>query len=115
MSPKGMKVRGWVVIVCGSLLAGMMGWLSVWFAWVLWDQQRNPQATTSFTGGPVMAALVMGLFLLLFAFGAAMVRGGIYMIRRGQRDARMLQWIPVVMGVVYGFWILMQVWDWLMG
>jgi len=88
----------------GALLAGAMGWLTVWFLFVL-RQQGDPLATTRFTGGPVLGAMILVVFLFFLAFGLAMVRAGIFQLRTGGRDMRMWAWIPPAIGVVFGFWV----------
>jgi hypothetical protein len=106
---------GWFAVGAGVFLAGMMGWLTAWFAWVLWEQERNPHPSTRFDGGPGTAALIMGLFVFLFLFGVAIIRGGVLQIRHGQRDTRMLAWIPAVLMVVFAFLVLAEIVDLVMG
>jgi hypothetical protein len=92
ITPAMARSFGAVMIACGILLMVMMGFLIPWFAFVLWS---NGESGTTFEGGPVMAAFIMGLFGAIFAFGLVAMKSGIYQSRHGKRDPNAVKWARI--------------------
>jgi hypothetical protein len=85
----------------------MMGALLVWFTWLLLND--GPEATTHFTGGPVMAVFIFGLFAFVFAFGVAALKAGLFQIRHDRRDPSAVRWAGVMMMFLSGAGLLVGV------
>lgn len=98
------------MLACGILLIGMMTALLVGFSYIL-AFNGKPGVRFGFTGGPVMAVFVYGLFsaLLVFGFGAA--RAGIYQVRYSQRSPDGLRWASFLVPVLGFAGVAVQILD----
>jgi len=95
-------LRGWVLVVCGLFLVGMMGTIT----WLTAPRMLRPGTEidgTAFTGTVEQAETFLSLFALVILFGALSLANGIYMLaaRRQSRAftiltlalAAMLYWL----------------------
>ena len=76
---KGSTARGWILLVLGLFLMGMMGAITAATA----PTMLNPGVEIdggSFTGTAEQGRIFLGLFLLVFAFGAVSTLYGLFQI-----------------------------------
>jgi hypothetical protein len=111
-TPAQARVRGWVLAGVGVVLILMMGALILWFASVILND--GPQAKEHFTGGPVVAVFIFGLFAFVFSFGVAALKAGIFQIRHGKRDLSALVWGKAMMIVLSAAGLITGILDALM-
>jgi MFS family permease len=80
---------GWVLIGCGVFLTGMMGTLT-WYTAPMLLRPGTTVDGTRFSGGPGMALVVLAIFGAVFAFGATALGYGVFQVRTGRRDKRII-------------------------
>ena len=76
---RGSTARGWVLLFLGLFLMGMMGAITAYTA----PTMLNPGVEIdggSFTGTAEQGRIFLGLFLLVFAFGAVSTLYGLFQI-----------------------------------
>lgn len=98
-SRQQIRKLGWVLTFIGSGLTLFMLFLSSFVAEAMWNTGR-PGAHTSFTGGPGMALVIVLVLLLLAGFGATSVWAGLFQIRHGRRNPRV---VAVMLALVAAF------------
>jgi hypothetical protein len=90
---QSLRRRGWILIVLGLLLVGMMG--AITFA-LAPSMLSSGTAGNSFMGTPEQAYLVLGLFAVIITFGFASMFSGIWQIVTGRRNI----WIIIVIVIL---------------
>ena len=94
---------GWVQVVCGVILVGMMGTITAFVAPLIL-QAGEPTATGSrFNGTPEQALLILGLFGIVILFGLVAMLNGIWQIKYGRRN----KWLFIVVMVLAGLLVLL--------
>jgi hypothetical protein len=102
-SEQQIRTLGWVLTFLGSGLMLFMLFLSVVVGYAMWQTDR-PGAGMSFTGGPTMTLFIYLIFAVVAAFGATSVAAGVFQIRPGRRNPRiiavmlMLVFVLIVLG-----------------
>ena len=91
-SPKTVRRLGWVQLVLGLFLVGLMGTIT-WNVAPLMAGSGPTQGGGRFTGTAEQAQLVLGLFGLVIMFGLTSMVNGIWQIRTGRRN----KWIFIFM------------------
>lgn len=93
---QGVRRRGWVLIVLGFLLVGMMGTITFLVAPSMLSS--GAPAGTRFTGTPEQAILILGLFGIVIVFGLTCIASGLWQIVTGRRNI----WIVVmILGLTF--------------
>ena len=106
-SSRTVRAYGAVMMVCGIILLGMMGTITV----LLWPQLMNPgremAGGTTFTGSAGDAEMILWLFGLVLLFGLVALLTGLWQVATGRRN-RWVAIIAVALGAaifVYGRWM----------
>jgi magnesium-transporting ATPase (P-type) len=77
---------GWMLVVIGLFLIGLMGWITV----ALYPTMSHPGETLpdgrSFTGTADQAKVMFEIFALVIAFGVLASANGAFQINRGRRS-----------------------------
>jgi MFS family permease len=89
------RVLGWIQLLLGLFLVGMMGTISFYVAPIL--LQAGLPGGDRFTGTPQQALMILGLFSLVIMFGLTSIVSGLWQIKTGRRN----KWIFIfMMGLV---------------
>ncbi len=95
-SAKLVRGLGWLQLLIGLFLVGLMGTISYNLAPAL----LSPAAATDgarFTGTPGQALMILGLFGLVITFGVGSIAAGLWQIVTGRRN----KWIFILMLVLF--------------
>ena len=87
---------GWLQLLIGLFLVGLMGTITYYLAPAL----LSPAAATEgsrFTGSPEQALMILGLFGLVITFGVGSITSGLWQIITGRRN----KWIFILMIVLF--------------
>lgn len=108
-TPRSVRMAGWVLLVCGVFLAGLMSYL--WSA--LAPSMAHPGDTvggTSFTGTADQARAIVTMFGAVIVFGLAAIAYGLWMIVTGRRSIAMMIGVLVLAAILIGIaWRTMAV------
>ncbi|MGN6820107.1 MAG: hypothetical protein ACTHJR_15690 [Sphingomonas sp.] len=108
-TPRSVRVAGWVLLVCGVFLTGLMSYL--WQA--LAPSMANPGATAggaTFTGTADQAQAIVTMFGAVIVFGLAAIAYGLWMIVTGRRSIAMMIGVLVLAALLIGIaWRTMAV------
>ena len=91
-SAKVVRRLGWLQLLIGLFLVGLMGTITYYLAPAL----LNPAAATEgsrFTGTPGQALMILALFGLVITFGVGSIASGLWQIATGRRN----KWIFILM------------------
>lgn len=73
-------------------------------------QSGEPGETTRFTGGPQEVALIVAVFGLVIAFGLASMAGGIWQIKYGKPNRKLMVAMFLVAGILVAIaWAIKQI------
>ncbi len=104
---KGSTARGWVLLFIGLFLMGMMGAIIGFTA----PTMLNPGVEVnggSFTGTVEQGRIFLGLFVLVFLFGAVSTLGGLFQIvTRRESKVFMIAGLALAVGLVAVAFIIM--------
>lgn len=89
--------HGWVQLVCGVILTGLMGAVTYNVGPLMLRPGQEAAGGERFTGTAEQAVLILGLFGLVLTFGLATIVSGLYQIKTGRRN----RWIFVFMLVLF--------------
>jgi hypothetical protein len=93
---QGIRRRGWMLIVLGFLLVGIMGTITFMVAPKMMSGGAHTGA--GFTGTPEQAMLILGLFGILIVFGLTCIGSGLWQIVTGRRNI----WIVIlILGLAF--------------
>jgi MFS family permease len=95
-SAKLVRRLGWLQLLLGLFLVGMMGTITYHLAPAL----LSPAAATGgsrFTGSPEQALMILALFGLVITFGVGSIAGGLWQIFTGRRN----KWIFILMLLLF--------------
>ena len=85
-SPRTIRRLGWVLVVIGLFLIGLMGAIT----WKMYPSMSHPGVTdasgTTFTGTAAQAHDALQLFALVIAFGVVALLNGVWQIATGRRN-----------------------------
>ena len=101
---KQVRRLGWLQLVIGVFLVGLMGTITYNLAPLMFPA-RPPAAGRSgarFTGTPEQAQLILGLFGMVMVFGLGSIVSGVWQIKTGRRN----KWLFIVMVALFVVLIL---------
>jgi hypothetical protein len=102
--PKNWRLRGWLQLVMGLLLAGGMGAITYNLA----PSVLRPGVSAGsggFAGTAEQGLLILGLFGLLIAFGLGSAASGLWQIATGRRN----NWIFALMLALFAL-VMLAAW-----
>jgi hypothetical protein len=88
-----------VLLVLGTFLVIFMGGLGIYLGQII-AQSGTPGSTTRFTGGTNDVAIIMAVFGLVIAFGIATIVGGIWQIKYGKPNRKLMVVMFLVAGIL---------------
>jgi hypothetical protein len=104
---RNIRIRGWLLLVCGLFLVLFMGGIT----WKLSPMLLHPEqayADGTFTGTPDQARTFLNLFLMVILFGALGTANALYMISTGRQN----RWFVIgtlglaVVLYAFAYWII---------
>jgi hypothetical protein len=103
-SPEVVRRLGWVLLVAGVFLVGLVGALTYNLAPTLLNPGANRGGIT-FSGTGAQGGKIIWLFATIIAFGLAQIVIGLFQIRTG-RSSRILAWatylgVAVILGAAF--------------
>lgn len=99
---KTVRRLGWVLLVIGVFLVTIMSGISFVVAQAIY-QTGQPGSTTSFTGDSRDVAFIVGIFSVVFAIGFTSIVGGIWQIKYGKRNKKIMF---LIIGLAVVFYIV---------
>ncbi len=102
LTPKQIRVAGWILIGLGVFLTIFMGWIAAVVVNIM-IHSDDPDATTRFTGGPGMRAFTLGVFGVVIAFGLLSILNGVWQVRYSKRNPHFIRWM---LWVASGFGVI---------
>jgi len=103
------RILGWVLLVLGTVLVLFMGALGVYLAQLI-ARSGQPGQTTSFSGGPEDVAFIVAIFGLVISFGLASMAGGIWQIKYGKPNRKLMVAMFIVAGVLFVISRAIKIW-----
>jgi len=104
-STKKVRILGWLLLVIGIGLVTFMGTLGIYLAQLI-ARSDEPGQTTRFSGGPEEVAMIMAIFGLVIAFGLAAIVGGVWQIKYGKPNRKLMVAMFLVAGIL---WVIARV------
>lgn len=108
-TPTGVRIAGGVLLLCGSLLEGAMGYLF----YLLSPTMLQPGVEiggTTYNGTADQAHVILGLFGTIAAFGVAASFYGLFMLFTGRRSKPIMYAVLALAVVMAGMcWWALQV------
>ncbi|MCA1817156.1 MAG: hypothetical protein LC746_12235 [Acidobacteria bacterium] len=95
------RALGWVLLALGAILVVGVGTIAVIVTNIVLHTGA-PGATTGFEGGAGVLLLTYTLFAVIISFGAASVASGVWQIRYGRPNRKLMF---VVLGIGFGLLI----------
>lgn len=95
------RVFGWILAVLGTFLIVVMTVISVAVANLIL-QSDTPGSTSRFNGGTKEIVFIFGIFGLVSSFGLTSLVAGIWQIRYGRRNKKLV-WVMLVLALVFLF------------
>lgn len=83
------RILGWVLVVTGAFLVVFMGAITYMLAGIVYHS-AEPDAHARFTGSPQMATFIFGLFGLIILIGFASLVSGIWQVRYGRPNRKLM-------------------------
>jgi predicted RNA-binding Zn-ribbon protein involved in translation (DUF1610 family) len=99
MKSKTVRRLGWVLLFIGLFLLTIMSGISFVVAQAIYQTGR-PGSTTSFTGDSRDVAFIVGIFSVVFAIGFTSIAGGIWQIKYGKRNKKIV-FLMIGLAVVF--------------
>ena len=96
---------GWVQLVLGLFITGMMLAITAFVAPLMLNAGAPSATGSRFTGTPEQALLIFGLFGVLILFGLVAMLNGIWQIKFGRRN----KWLFIVVLVLTGLLVFLGV------
>jgi hypothetical protein len=94
------RILGWVLLVIGTLLVVFMSGLGIYLAQLI-ARSGEPGQTTRFSGGPEDVAFIVAIFGLVISFGLASMVGGIWQIKYGKPNRKLMVAMFVVAAILF--------------
>ena len=94
------RILGWVLLVIGTGLVVFMGALGIYLAQLI-ARTGEPGQTTRFSGGPEDVAFIITIFGLVISFGLASMAGGIWQIKYGKPNRKLMVAMFIVAGILF--------------
>jgi MFS family permease len=102
------KRLGMLMAALGAFLTLFMGGITVTVAQMVWHP-FDPHATSNFTGGPGALLFIFGIFAVVMMFGLTSLAAGIFQIKHGRRNRKLVKTILVLAGVFVAVGCLVQI------
>ena len=102
------KRLGMVMAALGGFLTLFMAGLTVTVAQMVWHP-FDPRASSSFTGGPEALLFIFGIFAVVMVFGLTSLAAGIFQIKHGRRNRKVVKMILALAGVLVAAGCLVQI------
>lgn len=99
-SAKKVRILGWLLLVIGTGLVVFMGTLGSYLGRII-TQTDQSGSSTRFTGGPQDVALIVAVFGLVISFGIASMAGGLWQIKYGKPNRKLMFGILLVAGILF--------------
>ncbi len=100
-TPRTVRAAGWVLLVCGLFLVGLMSYL--WAALApLMAHPGNTAEGATFTGTAQQAQTIFIVFGAVIVFGLGSIAYGLWMIITGRRSIAMMIGVLVLAAVLIG-------------
>ena len=103
------RILGWVLLVLGTVIVLFMGALGVYLGQLI-ARSGQPGQTTSFNGGPEDVAFIVAIFGLVISFGLASMAGGIWQIKYGKPNRKLMVGMFIVAGILFVISRVIKVW-----
>jgi hypothetical protein len=94
------RILGWVLVVIGTGLVLFMSGLGLYLGQLI-ARSGDPGQTTRFSGGPEDVAFIVAIFGLVIAFGLASIAGGIWQIKYGKPNRKLMVGMFIVAGLLF--------------
>lgn len=94
------RILGWVLLVIGTCLVLFMSALGIYLAQLI-ARSGEPGQRTSFSGGPEDVAFIVAIFGLVISFGLASIVGGIWQIKYGKPNRKLMVAMFVVAAILF--------------
>ena len=98
-SARTVRILGWLLVVIGTFLVLSMGALGIYLGQLI-SQSDEPGRTTRFSGGPEDVAMIIGILGLVICFGLASIAGGIWQIKYGKPNRKLMVAMVLVVGIL---------------
>ena len=92
LTPAQFRRRGWFLIGIGMFLTVFMGYIAIVVIRIMLNS-NDPDATTRFTGGPMMIAFTLGVFGVVIGFGLLSILTGAWQVRYRKPNPHFLRWM----------------------
>jgi hypothetical protein len=99
---RSIRIRGWVLLVCGLFLVLFMG-ATTWNMLPMLLYPDRAIAAGTFTGTPDEARTFLNLFLLVILFGALGTVNALYMISTGRQNRWFVIGSLLLAAILYAF------------
>jgi hypothetical protein len=98
MPASRIRMLGWLSLLCGVFLIGLMSWLSFWIYNAITKSGEPGQGT--FRGGPEIIGFIIVVFGLVLTFGFFAAISGLWQIIYGKRN-KVLTFIVIILGIAF--------------
>lgn len=98
-SARKVRILGWMLLALGTFLVLFMGAIAVYLGGII-TGTGEPGATSRFTGGPEDLALIVAVFGLVISFGIATMVGGLWQIKYGKPNRKLMVAMFLVAGIL---------------
>jgi MFS family permease len=89
ITARQIRTLGWLLVATGVFLVVFMGALIILLSDIM-ARSNDPTATTRLAGTPLQGALILGILALVMAFGVTALIAGVYQIRYGRRNRKLI-------------------------
>lgn len=90
---KQVRRLGWMQLLIGLFLVGLMGTITYNLAPSLLPSATETRGGARFTGTPEQAQMILALFGLVITFGLGSILSGLWQIKTGRRN----KWLFIIM------------------
>jgi len=112
MSARQIRRLGWVLLVIGLFLLGLMGTITLYLAPSLLQPERQVLGGSRFTGTAQQGISALMLFGAVMLFGLTACINGLWQIKTGQRNRWLLYAVAAVGLILLGtFWSVYTTFD----
>lgn len=98
-TPAQIKRLGVILAALGGFLILFMGGITVTVAGLVW-RPFNPRTSSQFTGGPADMLFIFGLFAVVIMFGVCALAAGVFQIKHGRRNPKLIRFAFVLAGIL---------------
>jgi MFS family permease len=95
LTGRAVRRRGWILTGTGVSLALGIAVVAFYTVRVMLDAE-NPEATTRFEGTTWEAAFILGVYYLVFMFGSICLVAGVWQLRYGRRNRRLMHLVLMI-------------------